>query len=65
MLQIRTCFFKCITKSINSHGILSKNKHHMMNLLAMQQKKKIRKPFLHFNAKLKVCKTLMDEMNER
>lgn len=36
----------------------------MMNLLAMQQMK-MKKPSLHFNAKLKVCKTLMDKMNER
>lgn len=53
MFQIRTRFFKCITKSINLHGVLSKNKH-MMNSLSMQKKEKIERPFLHFNANLKV-----------
>lgn len=61
MLQIRTCFCKCISRNINS---LSNNKRYTMNL-STTQRKKIKKPCLDFNAKLKVCKTLMGKMNER
>ncbi|XP_012246841.1 ribonuclease Z, mitochondrial isoform X1 [Bombus impatiens] len=50
MLQIRTCFCKCISRNINS---LSNNKRYTMNL-STTQRKKIKKPCLDFNAKLKV-----------
>ncbi|XP_050598344.1 ribonuclease Z, mitochondrial isoform X1 [Bombus affinis] len=54
MLHIRTYFFKCINRNINSHGALSNNKHCTINLSTMQERKKTKKFMLYFNAKLKV-----------
>ncbi|XP_060830690.1 ribonuclease Z, mitochondrial [Bombus pascuorum] len=53
MLQFKPCLFKCIARNMNSHGASSNNSSQVLNLLAMQIKKK-KKPVLHFNAKLKV-----------